>query len=282
MLTRTKTRLDYGRRVERVMAYIADHPDGDLSLEKLADIACFSPYHFHRIYRSIAGETVAETIRRLKLFRAAGELAKSAYPIERIARRAGYSSVEAFTRAFGSDHGEPPGAFRARFTPFQPFGTGDDIMIPVTVKDFEGVHLAALPHRGNYLEIGNAFGQLGVWASTHGLFDRPRRMIGVYFDDPATVPVSELCSEAGLEVDPATPLGQGMTMRELPPGRIATILYKGPYTGLEEVYHQLYNGWLPGSGEEASDQPAFEIYLNTPRDVQPSELLTEVCLPLKG
>ena len=111
-----QTRIDYARRVTLVIDHIADNLDADLSLERLAEIACFSPYHFHRIYRSITGETVADTIRRLRLHRAAGELARSVYPIGRIARRAGYGSVEAFTRAFGSDHGEPPGAFRARFT----------------------------------------------------------------------------------------------------------------------------------------------------------------------
>jgi AraC family transcriptional regulator len=71
-MTRTKTtRNDYGRRVTRVTTYISDHLDEDLSLERLAEIACFSPYHFHRIYRGIAGETACDTIRRLRLDRAA-------------------------------------------------------------------------------------------------------------------------------------------------------------------------------------------------------------------
>ncbi|MCB8821515.1 AraC family transcriptional regulator [Microvirga rosea] len=280
--TKPETRLDYGRRVVSVIDYIADHLDGDVSLERLADIACFSPYHFHRIYRSITGETVAETVRRLRLQRAAKELARSAYPIERIARRAGYGSVEAFTRAFGADHGEPPGAFRARFTPFRPFGNGDDPMLPVTIKDFDGIYLATLPHRGNYQDIGRCFDRLGAWAAARGLFSTPRRMIGLYYDDPESVPEAELRSEAGIEVDPDMPLSDGVVLRHLPAGRVATILHKGPYTGLEEVYRVLYREWLPRSGEEIGDQPVFENYLNTPRDVPPSELLTEVTLPLKG
>ncbi|MBZ6078128.1 AraC family transcriptional regulator [Microvirga puerhi] len=280
--TKPKTRLDYGRRVALVIDHIADNLDGDLSLERLAGIACFSPYHFHRIYRSITGETLAETVRRLRLHRAAMELARSAYPIERIARRAGYGSVEAFTRAFGSDHGEPPGAFRARLTPFQPFGNGDDIMLPVTIKDFDGVYLATLPHRGNYQEIGRSFDQIGAWAAARGLFTRPPRMIGIYYDDPESVPEAELRSEAGIEVEPGTPLSDGVTLRHLPPGRVASIVHKGPYAGLEEIYRLLYREWLPQSGEEIGDQPVFEVYLNTPRDVPPSELLTEVTLPLKG
>lgn len=280
--TKPQTRIDYARRVTLVIDHIADNLDADLSLERLAEVACFSPYHFHRIYRSITGETVADTIRRLRLHRAAGELARSAYPIERIARRAGYGSVEAFTRAFGSDHGEPPGAFRARFTSFQPFGNGDDIVIPVEIRHFDGIHLATLEHRGNYQEIGRRFDQLGSWAASRGLFSKPRRMIGIYYDDPGSIPEAQLRSEAGIEVEADTPLSDGIVLRRIPAGCVATILYKGPYTGLEDVYRQLYQDWLPRSGEEASDQPVFEQYLNNPREVPPSELLTEVNLPLKG
>jgi AraC family transcriptional regulator len=54
------------------MPHIDDHLDADLSLENLAEIACFSPHHLHRIYRGIAGETAGDTARRLRLHRAAG------------------------------------------------------------------------------------------------------------------------------------------------------------------------------------------------------------------
>ena len=79
------TRMEYGRRIARVAAYIDANLDGDLSLETLAGIACFSPYHFHRIYRSITSETVTDTIRRLRLFRASKALARTGTPIEQVA-----------------------------------------------------------------------------------------------------------------------------------------------------------------------------------------------------
>lgn len=280
--TKTTTRIDYGRRVARVMAYIADHLDDDLSLETLAEIACFSPCHFHRIYRGIAGETASDTIRRLRLHRAANELVRSERPIERIARRAGYGSVEAFTRAFGADHGHPPAAYRARLTPFHVPLNGDDSMTPVTIKTFSGAHVAALEHHGDYQAIGRRFDELAAWAAGHGLLETPRRWFGIYYDDPASVPVAELRSEAAIEVDPDMPLGEGMTRREIPPLRVASILHKGPYAELERAYRQLYGEWLPASGEEPSDRPCFEHYINDARTVPPSELLTEVFLPLKG
>ncbi len=57
---------------------------------------------------------------------------------------------------------------------------------------------------------------------------------------------------------------------------------KGPYSDLPSGYAQLFGQWLPASGEEAADSPAFEVYLNSPMDTAPDDLLTEICLPLRG
>ena len=281
--TRPTTRIDYSRRVARVMAYINDHLDEDLPLERLAEVACFSPYHFHRTYRLIAGETAADTIHRLRLHRAANELARSGKHIERIARRAGYTSIEAFTRAFGADHGHPPAAYRSRLTPFLPVENGDSTMQPVTIKTFEGTRLATLEHRGDYQQIGKCFDALSAWASGRGLLDKPEpgRWFGIYYDDPASVPTGQLRSEAAFEIDSDPVLDDGMKLREFPPMRVASIVHKGPYAELERTYRALYGEWLPSSGEEASDQPCFEHYINDARTTPPSELLTEVMLPLK-
>eukprot|EP01034_Spumella_vulgaris_P039504 gene39504-48813_t len=57
----------YRDRVARVVAHIVAHPLAAHRLEDLAAIAHFSPFHFHRVYSSIAGETVAATVRRVRL-----------------------------------------------------------------------------------------------------------------------------------------------------------------------------------------------------------------------
>lgn len=62
---------NYRQRVIRVIEYIHDHLDDDLNINLLADVAFMSPYHFHRIYREMARETLNATIRRLRLQRAA-------------------------------------------------------------------------------------------------------------------------------------------------------------------------------------------------------------------
>jgi AraC family transcriptional regulator len=113
-MTKPETRIDYGRRIARVADYIAENLDAGLDVERLAAVAYFSPWHFHRIYRETTGETVADTVRRLRLHRAAVELTRDDTPLGQVAKRAGYGTLAAFSRAFSADYGVPPGAYRLR------------------------------------------------------------------------------------------------------------------------------------------------------------------------
>ena len=60
---RTATVEDYKARILRVLVYIQRHLDEDTPLEDLARVAAFSPYHFHRVFRGMVGESVKEHIR---------------------------------------------------------------------------------------------------------------------------------------------------------------------------------------------------------------------------
>ena len=99
---RSDTQSDYRERILRVMVYIQNHLDDPLSLEDLAKVACFSPYHFHRIFRGVVGESVKEHVRRLRLERAAFRLTSSSRSVIEIALDAGYDTHESFTRSVQS------------------------------------------------------------------------------------------------------------------------------------------------------------------------------------
>jgi AraC family transcriptional regulator len=74
-----------------VLVHIQQHLDEPLRLDELAAIACFSSFHFHRIFRGMVGESVKEYIRRLRLERAASQLRVGKEPVTQIALDAGYS-----------------------------------------------------------------------------------------------------------------------------------------------------------------------------------------------
>ncbi|WP_170765590.1 AraC family transcriptional regulator [Ruegeria lacuscaerulensis] len=273
----------YENRVLRVLAYIHDHPAGDLSLDTLADVAAMSRFHWHRVFRAITGETCAQAVRRIRLHRAACWLVQSEKPVATIATDIGYPNLKSFARAFSEAYGSSPAAFRkaGQFLPANPhFRIGEYPMHPITTRTEPARRVVALPHRGNYAEIGKSFEAFGALCESRHLWPQIDPVIGLYLDSPDDVPVEDLRSYAGGEFrGEATP--EGMENLTIPGGKTAVLTYKGPYSGLAAAYHTLFGNWLPDSGEEPADQPCYEIYLNDPRETAPEELLTEICLPLK-
>ena len=63
----TPTEQTYRQRIQAVQRFIQEHLDEELPLERLARVAHFSPFHFHRIFRSLVGESLHAYIRRLRL-----------------------------------------------------------------------------------------------------------------------------------------------------------------------------------------------------------------------
>ncbi|MCK4671071.1 MAG: helix-turn-helix transcriptional regulator [Candidatus Aegiribacteria sp.] len=61
----------YRQRILAVLDYIKVNLDGDLNLDEIAGVAFFSPFHFHRVFRGMVGETLGSLIRRLRLEKAA-------------------------------------------------------------------------------------------------------------------------------------------------------------------------------------------------------------------
>jgi AraC family transcriptional regulator len=286
-LTMTKKQMTkdiYHQRIQRVIDYIYEHLDEKLLSEKLSEVACFSPYHWHRIYHSVTGETYVKTIRRLRLQRAAFQLVNTGLSIEKIARNAGYDNTHSFTRKFTEDFALPPNAYRKKghlliekiINPTQETKK----MYTVEIKNLDAITLATMEHQGDYLNISKVFDQLLVTAGHHGLLNENTKTFGMYYDDPAEVAAEDLRSKAGITVEENF-IAQGQLGKTIIPAmKYAVLIYKGSYTEIEKAYQWLYGVWLVESGHEPADAPVIEEYLNDPRKVTPSELLTAIHMPL--
>lgn len=275
----------YQRQLDAVTDYIYAHLDDDLSLDRLADVSGFSPYHWHRIYRAVRGETAAQTVRRLRLERAATMLAQNAWPLERIARRAGFTSTDAFSRAFQRAYDRTPGRFRSDRAG-GPNGTGGSrrpavipdaespTPYPVRVEERPERRLAVAEHRGSYMGIGRAFARV---VDRMGL---RKPMVAIYEDDPDAVPEAALRAVAGAVVGPEAEVPEDLETRVVPAGRYAVMRYTGPYSSMHAAYLWLYGQWLPTSGHEPRNHPVVEEYLTDPATTPPAQAVTDILLPL--
>ena len=273
----------YQDRLDRVTSYIYDHLDDDIDLNRLAEVACLSPYHWHRVYHAMNGETIAATVRRLRLHRAAGLLANTQVAIERIALQSGYASVQAFTRAFSADYGMPPAQYRTAgaHAAFQAQREGTAAgAYDVAVREVPPMMAVAIDHVGSYMQIGKAFDPLFGWCGARGLLGAQTRTIGIFYDDPFSVAEAELRSRACIVVTQPVSVAPPVQQTEIAGGPCAVLRFRGPYATMRAAYQWLYGAWLPRSGEEPADGPVFEEYLNSPRDTAPNDLLTDIYLPL--
>ena len=276
----------YQRHLDAVTDYIYAHLDDDLSLETLAHVSGFSRFHWHRIYRAVRGETTAQTVRRLRLERAAAMLRETSWPVERIARKAGFTGSEVFSRSFLRSYGTTPSRFRTGQRPastdsaLTSSGSGSTSSVrevpgwPVRVEARCGYRLAASEHRGAYMDIGRAFSRV------KDRMGAGSPMVAIYEDDPDAVPRADLRSAAGTVADPDTKIPHDLVERTVPAGRYAIMRYIGPYSSMHAAYLWLYGQWLPNSGEEPRDHPIIEEYLTDPATISPVRAVTDILLPL--
>lgn len=272
------------KRLLRVLDHIHDNPAGDLSLDALSEVAAMSRFHWHRVFRAMTGETLAQAVRRIRMQRASYLLVMTDQSLAEIAASVGMENLASFNRCFAEHFLMSPAAFRKRGE-LRPFVHNPlprrNLMHPVIIRSEAPIRLAALPHKGPYHEISRAFQKLSAVMTSRDLFRHSGRMIAVFYDDPQSVPEANLRSHAGFEIRGEPDLSTPLEEVTLPGGRQAVLTYKGPYAGLPAAYDELFGLWLPKSGEEPADSPAFEVYLNTPMDTAPQDLLTELHLPLK-
>jgi AraC family transcriptional regulator len=303
---RAETRSFYEAAVVRAVERITESLDEALDLGELARGAELSPFHFHRIFRGMLGETPLEMHRRLRLERAASQLLGSTDSVTGVAFDAGYDTHEAFTRAFRDAYGTSPSAFRlpagersgclqlpqtqlaarsgVHFGPgmsLQPmrFATGEPTM-KVTIEEMPTLRVATVAHLGPYNRISEAFQRLAGIAGSAGLLRDEAMMLAIYYDDPETTPAEELHSDAGLTVPDGAYLPSEVIERRLPAGQYARATHVGPYTTLGDTWARMMGEWLPRSGHRVGNGPTYEVYRNNPSNTRPEELRTDLYVPI--
>lgn len=298
-MMRADTRLDYHSRILRVLRHVHAHLDHALSLSDLARIAHFSPYHFHRVFQGMVGESVTELARRLRLERAAHLLRSGDEPVTRIAFGAGYEAHESFTRAFRTLFGVSPSAFRKvggavmfKRVPsnihYQVGGCIEDFTprtkgvtaMEVEIKRIAPFRVAYIRHTGPYEKCGPVWERLMAWAGPRNLCGPATRCLGICYDDPACTPPEKIRYDACISVDNKVQPEGEVRVQEIPGGDYAVGLHCGSYDKLKITWKEMYGEWIPASGREPQDTPTFEVYLNCPDDTPADDLRVEIWVPL--
>ncbi|KTD44831.1 AraC family transcriptional regulator [Legionella quateirensis] len=282
--------MNYDHQLKKAIDFIGKHLDDKLSLDQLSEIACFSKYHFHRLFTAFTGLSLQQYIRWLRLKRAAHQLiVNKETPIIEIAINAGFESHESFTRAFKQACNLNPSEFRTQSSwraweqpPYCLPKQGNMIM-NVTIENIQARRLAVLEHRGDPQTVGDSVNQLISWAKAQIISLKPKagEAFGFGYDDPQTTPPEEFRFDLGITVPEQLKIEGKIIEKRLPAGRYAIAVHKGSRNNISDTVYGLYRDWLPTSGEELGDLPCIFCYYNFEHEVAETELITECWLYLK-
>jgi AraC family transcriptional regulator len=282
--------LDYVGRVNRAIDFVLQNLDQSLQLEVVAKAAGFSPFHFHRVFRSVVGESLHEFVKRVRLERALVLLSRQNWKTRRrpsltdIALACGFDSSSDFSRSFKQRYGVPASrfdveSFRLKRREEWLLATMDPKhrnlvarLKPGANPDGFNVRLRRLPRRSVvYIRVANSF-RPGVvveaiermlkWAEARGLADG--QWLGYMWDNPEIVAHENCRYDVGLEVPPST-LPDGEICRlDFPEMQVAEIEIRGGIDLEMRALDWLYGTWLPPSGYVPTEQPSFEAWLGRP------------------
>jgi AraC family transcriptional regulator len=276
--------MDYVERVNRAIDHIVRNLAQPLRLEEVSSAACFSPFHFHRIFKALLGETLNQFVKRQRLERALQLMSHAPQrSLTDVALDCGFSSSSDFSRTFKQRYGLPPSKFdlesfrSARRDEFEsvlsrqdgsprlatlPAGQNPD-GFEVKLRDLPARTVAYIrvlaPYREGVAQA--ACERLLAWAIERGLADG--QWLGYMWEEPEIVDLADCRYDVALVVDDVEPAGE-IGRFGFPPMRVAEVVLSGDIALEARAIDWIYKTWLPHSGYVPDDQPAFEAWIGRP------------------
>ncbi|MEM6320542.1 MAG: GyrI-like domain-containing protein [Bacteroidota bacterium] len=290
----------YQTRINAVIDYIVRNLDKSFSLEELAAVAYFSPYHFHRIFVAILGESVNFYTNRARLEKAARLLKFSKNTISDITYDCGFSSPSTFSRSFKQYFTTSPSTFRKKgnlknskickeLFPITEYLVPMSLVekqqrFPIKIKTFPQRKVAYIRVINSYREgvVIRTFERLIEWAKQHNLF-KGGQFFGMSLDDPMVTPKEkyryEVCMTIPSYVDCED--ADGIETMVMPLCQYATTVISGNINIVATAISYLFNDWLINSAYEPAHQYGLELFLDKAAICDWTHFDIELCVPVQ-
>lgn len=268
--------MDWLSRLNEALEYIENHLDGEIDLDRVAQIACCSSFHFQRMFSYMASVPLSEYIRRRRMTKAAFDLQNGSEKIIDIALKYGYDSPTAFNRAFQSIHGVPPSAARQEGVLLKAY---HPISFKITIRGE-----AEMNYR---IEKKDAFRIVGAkltspWTpeKQEGFQEVPKfwksqqqkgtipKLCAIMDQEPMGVMGISVgdwknagCFDYYIAVSSTQPVLEGMDEYEIPACTWAIFECKGAMPhAIQNMQQRIMTEWFPNSGYQYADAPDIELY----------------------
>jgi AraC family transcriptional regulator len=275
----------YEDKINRVIDYIQANLEADLSLEKLSEIACFSKFHFSRIFKKIMGEPLYHFIKRLRLEKSSWMLsANRGKSITEIAFMCGFATSSSFAKSFKKHFNMSATEWRnnseaihdKESTPIQiepgkitilndstvwSYHVGDSIR-NVIIEDIPQLKVAYIRNVGLY--EGDEFlfrrlsDQLFHWAVLHEQINANTFTLNIYYDNPKITKAPNLRVMVAIPLLNSVKPSGSVGVTEIAGGKYALCRFWLKSDEFTEAWHWMSSVWLTNSGYEWDNREAFE------------------------
>ncbi|KMQ66597.1 hypothetical protein ACM46_03495 [Chryseobacterium angstadtii] len=297
---------EHQKRIIKAIKYINHNLDADLSLEKIAEIGMYSPFHFHRIFKLIIGETLQNYIIRKKIEKSAFYLAvKKDRDIKDIYLDLGFTSHSVFSKTFRKFYGVAPSVFRNNapetfhkilmteskngqkdvvFSPYiwqiENLLNWTKMNLKIEVKQLPEMNLAAVMSLG-IASVETSYHVLIEWAEKKKLYPAGNvKMISVYHDSFKVTPPDKVRIHACMLLDERLEKQEGVVFPEtIDPGKF--IVGSGEVTlqDFEQCWVSLFL-WMNERGYTMRKTFPFEIYHSNFKEHPEGKMIVDFCIPI--
>lgn len=291
--------LVYESRLNGVIDYIQAHLNEPLSLEQLAEVAQFSPFHFHRIFKGFSGEAPAAMVRRLRVENSIKLLERASRPtISEIALDCGFSSPSDFSRAFKESYGYSPSLHRTgkvakeskicqevlrnssdSYVGMHAVDPADQFRVDILELPETEIAYVRVVGMGKPEKMMSALRRLMDWGTSRGIWPG-QRLAAISPDHPDVTPASKYRLDLCMVLPPRFKKDSALSYGVIPGGKYASIHCLGDISKVERAWNHLYLKWLPDSGYEAGNSPALELFRSTKEPEDWSLMDLDCCLPI--
>ena len=254
-----------------ILFYIYSHIDVDINMDELAHEFSISKFYMHRIFKEMFGRNIYESIKSIRLQKAATLLLTNKYStITDIASLCGYSSQTSFIRVFKERFLMTPTKWRnggykvysntiiEESAQAKQSNAKFDNLEPSIVK-MPQIEAYYIRHNGNNDQIRQTWQKLQSWTYSNNIENYQH--VALFHDNPAITPLDECQYVACIKVDD-TDMAQNDRLPKFKifGGTYAKFDIKGRDGDFLKFMHWLYSEWLPSSDYETTTKPQYAIY----------------------
>ncbi|MBI9051856.1 MAG: GyrI-like domain-containing protein [Anaerolineaceae bacterium] len=283
------------QNLQKLIDFIEVHLEEELTLEQLAIVIGYSPYHLHHIFTAFTGESLGGYIRKRRLSLAVRWLQQSSMRITDIALRCGYQTPAAFSKGFRQAFGITPSELRKN----KPFLLlHDQLSIKVDIArsiemEFKIIErseqrVLTVERKGQLnndftVTADKAFNILDKFIDDHNLRSFVGYCLGITPDDTLSATPEENRYIAGYFITREFPVPEHNEVKQIifPVGKFAVFEHHGEYETLWKTWKAIYHEWLPQSEYTPRDAMPFEVYVKNKFEYKKEEMLTEIYIPIE-